>query len=226
MQNSKEPAKETASWGPYKSCSHRRGFTLIEVIMASTILLIAYVTTETSIRNLGWCIGVATGSVVMATLLWCTRCLFWFWGQQKEKEIREFNAGISGIYQVVQLPDDSQISELSAGATISIGDYGWKSESRDEEELVYLHGLTDSWGVAWCCGFKPEQIRYVCSKPRSQYYLPISWIKDQSNAPLCPFPIKCQGGGEYDFPIRRGELNEGLQHHLVYWRQFRRNRKR
>jgi hypothetical protein len=93
------------------------------------------------------------------------RAFEWFDVQERSK-LREKHRG---IYRVLALPTKSQKPNNWCAEEITIGDYGWESKLLTKDGLIWLHGLSTEWKMAWRAGFKPEEVEFVCYKPISQY---------------------------------------------------------
>ena len=106
-----------------------------------------------------------------------------------------------GIYRV-KAPPVSQWTWLREN--IKIGDYGWERESTQQDNLIYLHGLSDQWRLVWIGGFRREDLEYVGLKPISEY----DWSAFDYDGPRptsiyspgefkaktpCPFPVNMDG---------------------------------
>jgi hypothetical protein len=96
----------------------------------------------------------------------------------------------SSIYRVVSIPSNNQCFLKAEGASIESGDYGWQAEPLFKNDLIYLHGLNDTWQVVWYAGFRPDQIELVGPKPKSQYYVYPEWMSGSKKIVKCPFPVK------------------------------------
>lgn len=106
-----------------------------------------------------------------------------------------------GIYRVKAPP----VSEWTwSRENIRIGDYGWEARKWNCDDLIYLHGLEEQWGVVWIGGFRREDIEYVGPKPVSEY----DWKDFEYDGPKpggfyrwggakaktpCPFPVSTAG---------------------------------
>ena len=135
------------------------------------------------------------------------RCLNWI-----EARVRaERRARYRGIYRVLSLPSvHNEPASWNAG-NITVGDFGWEAEPLTKEGLVWLHGLSVHWKMAWRAGFKPEEVEYVGPKPVSHY----DWKDFEYDGPKatsiytsaipkqpCPFPVqKTMSKWRLQFPI-------------------------
>jgi hypothetical protein len=138
-------------------------------------------------------IGVIVFAGFFAWLRWLYR-----WadriGAKRRAEIRET---YRGIYRVKAAPS-SQWSWLKEN--IQVGDYGWERPPWRCDDLIYLHGLQEQWGVVWMAGFRREDVEYVTTKPVSEYdwrdfdyegpkpRAPYNWGISKAKSP-CPFPV-------------------------------------
>jgi len=99
------------------------------------------------------------------------------------------------IYRVKSLPSESACFLKADGAPVTIGDYGWEAEPIRHDDLIYLHGLNDTWQVVWYAGFRPEEVERIGLKPRSQYYAFPYWMT--KGIPPCPYPVREFRRGKY-----------------------------
>jgi hypothetical protein len=109
---------------------------------------------------------VTVGAIIFAGFFVYLRRLY-RWADkisaQRRAEIRET---YRGIYRVKGEPS-SQWSWLKEN--IQVGDYAWERPSWRRDDLIYLHGLQEQWGVVWMAGFRREDVEYVTTKPVSEY---------------------------------------------------------
>lgn len=115
--------------------------------------------------------------------------------------MRELNERFPGVFRVLEVPRGLPCV-IADGGEIRVGDYGWEAEPIYDDGLIYLHGLTEEWAVAWHAGFLPEQVELIGEKPRSQYFLPYSWRCAGAKSPLCPFPVQHAPKESLGFPQR------------------------
>ncbi len=123
------------------------------------------------------------------------RCLGWLDAAHRKERREKYR----GIYRVLSLPSvHNKPASWNAG-DITVGDYGWEAEPVYKDGLIWLHGLSVHWKMAWRAGFKPEEIEYVGPKPVSHY----DWKDFEFDGPKsggiytpaipkqpCPFPIQ------------------------------------
>jgi hypothetical protein len=126
----------------------------------------------------------------------------------RRAEIRET---YRGIYRVKAAPS-SQWSWLKEN--IQVGDYAWERPPWRRDELIYLHGLQEQWGVVWMAGFRREDVEYVTAKPVSEYdwrdfdyegakpRAPYQWGMAKAKT-LCPFAVSTENRRvlKWRFPV-------------------------
>jgi hypothetical protein len=126
-------------------------------------------------------------------------------------ERAELRVKHDGIYRVLALPTASTKPNNWCDEEITIGDFGWESKPLTKDGLIWLHGLSTEWKMAWRAGFKPEEVEFVCSKPVSQY----DWKDFEYDGPKpsciwttaipkqpCPFPIQISTSNRrLQFPV-------------------------
>jgi hypothetical protein len=161
-----------------------------------------------------WLGGFARVSVGVLVLVGFFLYLKWLYrwldriAMQDRAEKRE---KFRGIYRV-KAPPTSKWTWLQEN--IKIGDYAWEREPWRKDDLIYLHGLEEQWGVVWMAGFRREDVEYVGPKPVSEYdwrgfdydgrkpTAPYHWglVKVKN---LCPFAISGKNRKVYrwQFPI-------------------------
>jgi hypothetical protein len=180
------------------------------------IALLAYPTIGIVIINLvvasyaAW-IRVAVGLFIFAGFFVFLRYLY-RWsdriGVQRRAEIRQ---SYRGIYRV-KAPPASHWAWLKEN--ITIGDYGWERPPWRNDDLIYLHGLQEQWGVVWMAGFRREDVEYVGPKPVSEYdwrefeydgpkpAAPYQWGLANAKS-ACPFPVSTENRRvfKWRFPV-------------------------
>jgi hypothetical protein len=132
-------------------------------------------------RAAAWAISTVIGFVAVYSFY--KLCDRWDIGRRRHlEETYRF------IYRVLAVSAEAP-SVKGDGVEITPGDYGWEAEPIFNDGLIYLHGLTEEWRVVWYAGFEPNQVERICPKPRSQYFLPYSWICAGGKPPPCPYPV-------------------------------------
>jgi hypothetical protein len=148
-------------------------------------------------------IWTGTGAGILSATVCVTAVVLsyrkrWQRARQRQKELSE---KYRMIYRVVAVPTDANSILKAEGAEIKIGDYGWEAEPMHKDNLIYLQGLTNEWKVVWCAGFRPDQIENAGLKPRSQYFLPYSYMgPKKSRVHPCPYPVQTQQAVTLGFP--------------------------
>jgi hypothetical protein len=123
------------------------------------------------------------------------------WGSiGADKRLRVLSEKYPSIYRIQETPPDTSRFLMAEGAMMEIGDYGWEAEPLHDDGLIYLQGLTEKWGVVWYAGFRTDQIEKVGRKPRTQYFLPVSWYVLGPDAFPCPFPVQARVTADMGMP--------------------------
>ncbi|RMD67020.1 hypothetical protein D6833_00770 [Candidatus Parcubacteria bacterium] len=180
----------------------RSGFTCIE-LAAIIFIMGATSTAGVAARNVfgNWGAGLAAGAIAAAAACVIVKECYRWSNRIAEREMRELSERFPRIFRVLVVPRGLPCV-MARAAEIRVGDYGWEAEPIYDDGLIYLHGLTEEWKVAWYAGFRPEHIEVVGEKPRSQYFLPYSWICNGAEAPRCPFPVQHSAEETLGFPQR------------------------
>jgi hypothetical protein len=130
---------------------------------------------------------------IQYSLIWFAGAIIvflFFIGQLWRLNCKQLNRKYRSIYRVISLPSGNQCDLKAEGTSIEVGDYGWEAEPIHKNNLIYLHGLNDTWQVVWYAGFRPDQIELVGAKPKSQYYVYPDWMNSSKKIQKCPFPVK------------------------------------
>jgi len=154
------------------------------------MIAIPIITGQIVVERFGIWAGIAAGIAAFVASVLVVATFYTTTGRWVEREQRELSEKYPSIYRVTAVPTDVDRIVKAAGADIEIGDYGWEAEPIHTDGRIYLHGLTEEWCVVWHAGFTPDQIERIGPKPRSQYYLPYSWVCAGPDAPPCPFPVR------------------------------------
>jgi len=176
------------------SANHRRtrikAWTIIEMLALIVIVYIPISIGNMAAKRFGVLAGIGAGLI---SALVCIAALILFYrvsSRQSEQQRRELNKIYPSIYRVVSVPSDKQCVLRAEGASIEIGDYAWEAEPVFKNDLIYLHGLNDTWQVVWYAGFRPDQIELFEPKPKSQYYVYPDWMNGSKKISKCPFSVK------------------------------------
>lgn len=181
--------------------STRGGFSCIEVTAALVgvvgPVLIGIIIGARS----GTPIGVASGLMV-GVACGLSVGMFYSWSARlRQQEMEELQTLYPRVFRILSVP--AELSGVKAdGVEITIGDYAWEAEPISRDGLIYLQGLTSDWCVAWYAGFESSQIEQVCQKPRSQYYLPYTWVCAGAVPPACPYSVLHQPVNNLGYPQR------------------------
>ena len=144
--------------------------------------------------------GIAAGVAAFVASVLAVAAFYRAVGRWAEEEQRRMLKEYPSIYRVTALPTGRVVT--AEGAIVEIGDYGWEAEPVENDGRIYLHGLTEDWFVVWYAGFMPDHVVKIGPKPRSQYYLPLSWACAGSNPPPCPFPVRTPQTNHLGHPCR------------------------
>lgn len=167
----------------------RRGYTLIELFAVIFIVTVPVLAFQAVAPRFGSRAGMAVALASAAASVAVVVAIYWMASRLHEQTVRELSQKYPLVYRVIALPTDDSCVVKADGTEIAIGDFGWEAEPVHEDGLIYLHGLTVDWQVAWYAGFRREQLEPVGPKPRLQYYLPYSWVAAGATPPSCPFSV-------------------------------------
>ncbi|GIX04972.1 MAG: hypothetical protein KatS3mg114_0841 [Planctomycetaceae bacterium] len=191
--------------GPFNLYQHvnasRHGYSCVEVVVVVFTVTTSLIVGLVLSRHFGLIAGIAAGTV---TALMCVlaSCAFYKWSSRRwAREVREMDKRYPRVYRVLFVPPDLPCV-IANGAEIRVGDYGWEAEPIYDDGLIYLHGLTEEWAVAWHAGFRSEQVEVIGEKPLSQYSIPYSWRCAGAKPPPCPFPVQHAPEESLGFPQR------------------------
>jgi hypothetical protein len=184
----------------------RNGFTLIDLFAAIFVLTIPSIVFNFSKPRLGLWWGILISFVAAVASLVVVSVMYRTLRIHITRVYKSLEITYPSIYRVLALPDDNLEVRKEHGVEISIGDFGWEAEPIKADGLIYLHGLTSNWEVAWYAGFRSDQLELVGLKPHTQYFLPHHWKHAWASNPRCPFPVKVTPKVRlgYAFP-RRGK---------------------
>jgi len=154
---------------------------------------------------------VTGGVIILAGFFSYLRWLYRWADRISAKRRTEIRETYRGIYRVKGAPS-SQWSWLKEN--IQVGDYAWERPPWRRDELIYLHGLQEQWGVVWMAGFRPEDVEYVTTKPVSEYdwrdfdfdgpkpRAPYQWGMAKAKS-LCPFAVSTENRRvfKWRFPV-------------------------
>lgn len=161
--------------------TNERGWTLIELLAVIFVISIAIIVG----KSLGTGAGLLAGLLSVIVVI-----LFYSWiGRRDERKLKELREKYPAIYRVIAVSPAPIIIMMPEGAEIRIGDYGWEAGPIRSDGLIYLHGLTPDWTVAWHAGFRSDQVEWIATKPYSQYDSWHPFWADSPPLPPCPFPI-------------------------------------
>lgn len=134
------------------------------------------------------------------------RCLDWLdvLGRAEKRE------KYRGIYRVLSLPSVHNEPNSWNAKDITAGDFGWEARPLTKDGLIWLHGLSVHWRMAWRAGFKAGEVEYVGPKPISHY----DWKDFEYDGPKassvyssaipkqpCPLPVQKTISGRLQFPM-------------------------
>jgi prepilin-type N-terminal cleavage/methylation domain-containing protein len=179
-----------------------RGFTIVELLAAILIIAAPAFVFRVMAPHVGLWGGVGAAAFAFCV---CAKAIisFYKWAYRlAAQEEHRLTEKFVWIYRVTALPCASSVVVVAEGTNIAIGDYGWEAEPIQPDGLTYLHGLRSDWQVAWYAGFRSEQIERIVVKPRSQYYLPYSWVAAGSKAPPCPYSVARPAQTSLGYPTR------------------------
>ena len=185
----------------HNDCSHRCGFTCFEVMAAIIAvylpLMLGFVVGHHHGVLSGILAGTCAGAVGGLFVRW-----FYVWSARRfQQEILELETKYPSVYRILAVPNGLPCVKAD-GVEVLPGDYGWEAEPILNDGRIYLQGLTLEWRVAWHAGFEASQIELICQKPRTQYYLPYSWICAGGKPPPCLFPVGQSPANDLGFPQR------------------------
>lgn len=179
----------------------RRGYSCVEVIVSLLIISTSIIVWYALSRRVGLVVAVAGVAASVALCMLGARAFYTWAGRLGEHERRDLEERYPNVYRVIAVPPHGPCV-IAEGAKVAIGDYGWEAEPINNDGALYLQGLTEEWTVAWYAGFQPDHVELIGKKPRSQYFLPYSWICVGANPPICPFPVLHAPDKSLGFPQR------------------------
>jgi len=179
----------------------RLGWSCFEVFAAIILLSLPLGVGLTLTDQFSPAVGVY-GAIATAYLSVTLICVLYSYASRLDRiEMQKLEERYRSIYRVIAISQSSP--RITAdGTNISVGDYGWEAEPMFKDGLLYLQGLNEKWQVVWYAGFQPEQLERICDKPRSQYYLPNTWVCAGAQPPPCPFPVLSASTASLGFPQR------------------------
>jgi len=148
-------------------------------------------------EKFGAAMPLAVGLIIFAGYFLYLRGLYRWLDRINAQRRTEIRQTYRGIYRV-KGPPSSHWSWLKEN--IKVGDYGWERPPWGREDLIFLHGIQEQWGVVWIAGFRPEDVEYITTKPVSEYDWTdfeydgpkpsgyYSWGISKAKLP-CPFPV-------------------------------------
>jgi hypothetical protein len=170
--------------------SKHQGWTIVEVFALICIIFITATIGNVLAKTFGLWVGIGAGALSAVFCLIIVALFYHVAGRRLKERQMELRKKHQNIYRVTALPADGTKIKKSEGAEIKVGDYGWEAAPPNQDEgLIYLQGLSDTWQVIWYAGFSTGQVEYVAPKPRSQYDWDYSWL---SAPPPCPFPVQAR----------------------------------
>jgi hypothetical protein len=143
---------------------------------------------------------VTAGLIIFAGFFFHLRCLYRWADRVSARRRAIIRETHRGIYRVKGAPS-SQWSWMREN--IQVGDYAWERPPWRRDDLIYLHGLQEQWGVVWMAGFRREDVEYVAAKPVSEYdwrdfdydgpkpRAPYNWGMAKAKSP-CPFAVSTE----------------------------------
>ena len=182
--------------------AQQQGFSLIELLAAIFVIAVPLLAFEAVATRFGKMAGIDASLLSAVASVIAVVAFYRRAGRLRVQEERDLIQNYSFVCRVTALPTDLSSIVKADGTEIAVGDYGWEAEPIHSDGLIYLHGLTEDWQVAWYAGFRQDQIERIGPKPRLQYYLPTSWVCVGANAPLCPFPVTKPPATTLEHPIR------------------------
>ena len=152
-------------------------------------------------------LALAMGFLFFVLMRNLYRCLDWFDVLTRAERREKYR----GIYRVVSLPSVRNKPASWNADNITVGDFGWEAEPLTKDGLIWLHGLSVHWRMAWRAGFRPEEVEYIGPKPVSHY----DWKDFEYDGPKarsiyssaipkqpCPYPVqKTISKWKLQFPV-------------------------